>query len=231
MISSPENLFDLDGIYPLELDVVGVLAPTGTPDDDAVFTDIKTAWVIAGIGHGHEDVVAPEATSDVVAAAATVEYHRITPGNIDTFHFHGDPASYPVSAVVVVPRDTRAGTMLRGRYLDAENPVQLVVPRDVVGELVDRIFRIKTLLDAVTLVIGTAALAAIGLAVFLTYRLRAPEMQTAFKLGARRGTILRLLLSETVVLLGIAGVIAFGLVVAIQSRGDAIVAWLLATGT
>ena len=28
--------------------VTGVLAPTGTPDDDAVLVDIKTAWVIEG---------------------------------------------------------------------------------------------------------------------------------------------------------------------------------------
>ncbi len=39
--------------------VVGVLARAGTPDDSAVFVDIKTAWVIAGIGHGHTDLTDP----------------------------------------------------------------------------------------------------------------------------------------------------------------------------
>ena len=230
VVSSPENLFDLDGVYPLELNIVGVLAATGTPDDEAVFVDIKTTWVIAGIGHGHDGVLAPDAaTGDIVAAASIVEYNRITPDNIDSFHFHGDPETYPVSAVVLVPQDARSGTILRGRYLDPENPVQLVVPDEVVGSLVDRIFRIKTLLDAVTLIVGTAALAAIALAVFLSYRLRAREMRTAYLLGARRGMILRLLVSETVILLCIAGAISFGIIVAVQSRGDAIVAWLLAT--
>ncbi|MEM7519324.1 MAG: ABC transporter permease, partial [Planctomycetota bacterium] len=57
LVSAPQNLFDLDGVYPLEMPVVGVLAPTNTADDDAIFVDIKTAWVIQGIGHGHEDVV------------------------------------------------------------------------------------------------------------------------------------------------------------------------------
>ena len=57
LVSAPENLFDLDGVYPLEMPIVGVLAPTNTPDDQAIFVDIKTAWVIQGIGHGHEDVV------------------------------------------------------------------------------------------------------------------------------------------------------------------------------
>ena len=40
VVSAPENLFDLDGVYPLELQITGVLAATGTPDDEAVFTDI-----------------------------------------------------------------------------------------------------------------------------------------------------------------------------------------------
>lgn len=230
VVSAPQNLFDLDGVYPLELNIVGVLAPTGTPDDEAVFVDIATTWVISGIGHGHDGVVAADAdTDEVIANAAIVEFNRITADNIDSFHFHGDPASYPVSGILVIPDDARAGTILRGRYLDGENPLQIIVPRDVVGELVDRIFRIKSLLDAVTLIVGAAAFAAVALAIFLSYRLRAREMQTAFKLGARPGMILRLLASETVILLALAGLIAFALVYAVQSQGDTIVAWLLTT--
>lgn len=230
VVSSPENLFDLDGVYPLELNIVGVLAATGTPDDEAVFVDIKTSWVIAGIGHGHQGVLNTDATEgDIVAAASILEFNRITPDNIDSFHFHGDAATYPVSAIIFVPNDMRAGTILRGRYLDPENPVQMIVPNEVVGDLVGRIFRIKTLLDAVSLIIGTAAIAAIGLAIFLSYRLRAREMQTAFKLGARRGMIVRLLAAETFILLGFAALISFAIILVVQSRGDAIVAWLLAT--
>ncbi|HKK98338.1 MAG TPA: ABC transporter permease, partial [Marivita sp.] len=36
ILSSPENLFDLDGVYPLEMPIVGVLAPTNSPDDQAI---------------------------------------------------------------------------------------------------------------------------------------------------------------------------------------------------
>lgn len=229
VVSAPQNLFDLDGVYPLELNIVGVLAGTGTADDEAVFVDIKTSWVIAGIGHGHDGVLSPDETSgDIVAAADIVEFNRITQENIDSFHFHGDPANYPVSAILLVPNDTRDATLLRGRYLDTENAVQMIVPEDVIGELFGRIFRIKSLLDAVTLIVGAAALAAIGLAVFLTYRLRAREIQTAFKIGARRGMILRLLAAETVILLCFAGLIASGIALAVKSNGSALVSWLIA---
>ncbi|MEM1064416.1 MAG: ABC transporter permease [Pseudomonadota bacterium] len=231
LVSSPENLFDLDGIYPLEMAIVGVLAPTNTADDDAIFIDIKTAWVIQGIGHGHENVVTAsdiENGLDVTASAGIVEYQRITQDNIDSFHFHGAESTFPATAVIVVPNDVRAGTILRGRYLDPEARTQLIEPAGVVGSLVERIFRIKALLDVVTAVIALAALAAIGLTVFLSYRLRAGEIATAVKLGARRGMVLRLLASETVTLLLIAGLIAAAGAAIVSRNAEAWVGWLLA---
>ncbi len=59
LLSAPAGAFDVGGSFPLKMKVVGVLAPAGTPDDQAVFADLKTAWVIAGIAHGHTDVTAP----------------------------------------------------------------------------------------------------------------------------------------------------------------------------
>ncbi|HKK97014.1 MAG TPA: ABC transporter permease, partial [Marivita sp.] len=234
LLSSPENLFDLDGVYPLEMPIVGVLAPTNSPDDQAIFVDIKTAWVIQGIGHGHEDVVTAAevaAGSDAVSNAAVVQYQRITQDNIESFHFHGSQDDFPTSAVIVVPNDTRSATILKGRYLDTELPTQMVEPAGVIQGLVDRIFRIKSLLDVVTTIIAIAALAAIGLAVFLSYRLRAREIATAVKLGARRGMVLRLLSAETITLLlvssGIAGVGAF----IVSRNAESWVGWLLALGS
>ncbi|MBT8414876.1 MAG: ABC transporter permease [Boseongicola sp.] len=234
LVSSPENLFDLDGVYPLEMPIVGVLAPTNSPDDQAVFVDIKTAWVIQGIGHGHEDVVTAAevaAGSAAVSNAAVVQYQRITDENIESFHFHGSQDDFPTSAVVVVPNDTRSATILKGRYLDSENPTQLIEPARVIQGLVDRIFRIKALLDVVTTIIAVAAIAAIGLAVFLSYRLRAREMATAVKLGARRGMVMQLLSAETITLLLLSAVIA-GICVTIVSRNaESWVGWLLALGS
>lgn len=226
IVSSPQNLFDLDGVYPLEMAITGVLARSGTPDDDAIFTDVKTAWVIAGIGHGHDDVITGGA--DAVRASAAIEqFTRITPENIESFHFHGAAESYPLTAVIAVPPDARAATILRGRYLDAASPVQAVVPENVVEGLVARIFRIKSVLDAVTALVAAAALAAVGLAVFLSWRLRASEVETAFKLGARRGMILWLLLAETGLILGAAILIAGGLTLVMVAQGDSLLNWLL----
>lgn len=230
VVSDPENLFDLDGAYPLEMTVAGVLAPTGTPDDDVVLADIKTAWVIAGIGHGHEDVVA-EGEAFAASAASVVQFARITPENVDSFHFHGDPAGYPVTAVMVAPYDARSETILRGRYLDAEGPVQAVVPADVIDALVARLLRIASLVDAVTVVVGLAAALALGLALFLAWRLRAPEMRTAFALGAGRATIARMALAEVALVLLGAALVAAPLVIALRSNAATIAARLIALGS
>ncbi|MDJ0611192.1 MAG: ABC transporter permease [Kiloniellales bacterium] len=234
LVSAPQNLFDLAGVYPLEMPVVGILAPTNTPDDEAVFVDLKTTWVISGIGHGHEDVVSAadlEAGADVTAAASIVQYQRITPENIDSFHFHGDADDYPVSAVVVVPPDVRSATILRGRYLDPDGTSQLLQPAQVVQGLVDRIFRIRAVLDVVTGIIALAALAALGLAIFLSFRLRAREVETAVKLGARRGMVLQLLAAETLMILCASLVIAIAAALVVRHNANAWVGWLLTLGS
>ena len=123
LFSSPSGAFDVAGSFPLKMKVVGVLEPAGTPDDKAVFVDIKTAWVIEGLAHGHDDLSAPEADDALlsreggvaVASAAVLTYTEITPVNIDSFHFHGDPDSCPFDAVVVAPKNRRSAFLMQGR--------------------------------------------------------------------------------------------------------------------
>ncbi len=210
IVSSPETLFDLAGSYPLALDIVGVLAPTGSDDDRAVFVDIKTAWVIAGIGHGHADVVAAEG-GVAVADAAIVEHRRITADTIDSFHFHGDPAAFPVTAVIARPHDARAATILRGRYLDDPSGRQALVPAAVIGELIAQVFRVKGVLDAVVAIVALAALAGLALALYLSVELRRGEMATAFRLGAPRLHVARLVGTEALILVLAAGLLALAL--------------------
>ncbi len=89
LVSSPESVFDIAGVYPLKMSVVGVLEFADGPDDDAIFVDVKTAWIIAGIGHGHQDLSRPDAVSgvlsrddnEIVANAAVMQYNEITADN------------------------------------------------------------------------------------------------------------------------------------------------------
>lgn len=216
LLSSPETLFDLAGIYPLKMRVAGVLTPTHSADDLAVFVDLKTAWVIQGLVHGHEDLakvtdptlVMGRSDGNVTATPKLVQYTEITPTNIESFHFHGDPAGYPITAVIALPYDAKSGAILRGRYVGVgSNPTrapetqQILVPGEVIEGLLADIFRIRNVLDAVILVVGTATVLALILVFALSLRLRQREMRTIFKLGSSRSTVVRLLGAEIVIIL------------------------------
>ena len=157
-----------------------------------------------GWGTGHEDVtklrdptLVLKRTEKNVAATAKLYHHtEITEKNIDSFHFHGDLAQYPITAVIALPHDDKSGTILRGRYLSQEETQQIVRPEDVIDGLLQNIFRIKNVLDAVISVVALATILAIILVFALSLRLRQREIQTIFKLGCRRATIARLLTAE-----------------------------------
>lgn len=220
LVSSPETVFDLAGVYPLKMKVVGVLRKSHTSDDLAVFVDLKTAWVIEGLGHGHDDVtkiedrsVILDRTSDnVVANAKLMQFNEITEDNIDSFHFHGDAAIYPITAVIALPNDKKSGTILRGRYLQADADYQIVEPDDVIDGLLENIFRVKNVLDAVIAVVGVATVLAIVLVFSLSLRLREREIGTIFKLGCSRMTIARLLASEIAIIVLISGTLCAAVV-------------------
>ena len=214
LVSSPENLFDLAGIYPLKMKVVGVLAKSHSPDDLAVFVDLKTAWVIQGLGHGHQDVtkltdptlIYNKTESNVSATAKLYHYTEITDKNIDSFHFHGNLAVYPITAVIAVPFDTKSGTILRGRYLKKGESRQIVKPAEVIDGLLQNIFRIKNVLDAVISVVALATVLAVFLVFSLSLRLRQREIETIFKLGCSRMTIARLIAAEILIIIGISAI-------------------------
>jgi putative ABC transport system permease protein len=234
LVSSPETLFDLAGIYPLKMQVVGVLRKSHTPDDLAVFVDLKTAWVIQGLGHGHEDVtrikdptlILERTEANVAASAKLFHFTEITEKNIESFHFHGDLSSYPITAVIAVPKDAKSGTILRGRYLSREEPHQIVRPEDVIDGLLQSIFRIKNVLDAVISVVALATALALVLVFALSLRLRQREIQTIFKLGCSRMTIARLIAAEISIIVLVSGLLCGAMIFLVNQFSNDLVRML-----
>jgi putative ABC transport system permease protein len=249
IVSTPAGAFDVAGSFPLRMSVVGVLAPTATPDDEVVFVDLRTTWVLEGIGHGHDDVADREATptgtragtaaeqdpdaaaaqesgGSLVADPSLLPYTEITSENIDSFHFHGDRSSFPVDAAIVVPRDARAGTLLRGRFEGGERPTQLVVPLTVVDELVDTMFSVRdaVLVLSAGLVLATIATAALVFA--LSLRLRAAELESMRRIGVGRRRLRAILFTELGAVLLAATLLASGSTLLASRFGGQLIRWL-----
>lgn len=212
VFSSPEQVFDLAGVYPLKMRVTGVMAESGTADDDAIFVDMKTAWLIEGKAHGHDDLTQSPAAgtilknegSNVVGNAAVRIYNEVTDANFSSFHFHGDPDTFDVSAVIVLPRNAKSEAILAGRYLDANQPLQLIRPKDELETLLATLFRVEKLAVLALALIGLTALVVAVIVFALSFRLRQREFATLAEIGVAR-TTLALVKASEVALVGLAG--------------------------
>ncbi|MHC5121340.1 MAG: ABC transporter permease family protein, partial [Planctomycetota bacterium] len=222
IISSPEKVFDFAGVYPLKMKVTGILAFSDSPDDDAIFVDIKTAWIIEGKAHGHEDLTRPQAVSRVlkrqdnvvVGNASVVEYTEITDSNIDSFHFHGDPAAFDITAILAVPHDHKSKTLLLGHYkTDPKTPYQILEPETVLNELLKTILTIERFVITALVMVGVSTLVIAALVFMLSLRLRKREIRTMAMIGGSRLTVNVIIISEIVCVLLTSAVLATGLTI------------------
>ncbi|MEO0414772.1 MAG: ABC transporter permease [Verrucomicrobiota bacterium] len=226
IISSPESLFDLAGVYPLKMTVCGVMGKMGTADDRAIFVDLKTAWVIQGIGHGHQDAQKVDDDGrihDTDAAGNEVEegtiklnasvpnYNEITSDNIDSFHFHAGDDELPVSSAIYIPDDAKAQALLKGRFA-ARDDLQMIAPKEEMDDLFATVFSVQKVVTGVLLLIGVATLA-IGWLVFsLSRRLRIAEFSHLSNMGADLAMMRWLIGFEAIFVLGVSLLLASGLV-------------------
>ncbi len=229
--SSPEQVFDLAGIYPLKMRVTGILAPSGTSDDDAIFVDVKTTWLIQGLGHGHDDLVKPENAAavlnkdkngQVVANASVHLFNEVTDANIASFHFHGDPAEFPIHAMVLLPHDAKSEAILTGRYQGSKE-VRIIRPRDVLEGLLSALFQAEGLIVVALAVVGAAAAAVAALVFSLSFRLRRREFATLAEVGVGQGSLLLAKVFE-IILVGLGALaIASALISLLRLLADAVI--------
>jgi putative ABC transport system permease protein len=225
VITSPESVFDIAGVYPLKMQVVGVLEPSYTADDIAVFVDLKTAWIVQGLVHGHQDMAAPESATgvlsregdNIVANASVIQYTEITADNIDSFHFHGSTGDYPISAVIANPHDQKSGTILMGRYESPDDPVQILQATTVIDDLLGTIFTVQNFVVAGMILVGLAALATAVLVFALSLRLRKREIETMAKIGGSKLRVAGVLVTEIAVVV-LASVVLAGILTALTTR-------------
>ncbi len=209
LISTPETLFDIAGVYPLKMPVVGVLAATGTADDRAIFVDLHTAWIIQGLGHGHADAekLGPEAllpgnTGDTAARlnASVPQYQEVTEENIDDFHFHGSEDDFPITAAIVVPSNAKSQALLKGRHT-TPGGLQLISPTEEMDELFATVFSVQDLVLGLLLGIGVATVSIGALVFLLSNRLRRDEFRHLRHLGADPPTLRALVGFEAIFVL------------------------------
>ena len=225
------NPFDLNAPPSVALEVVGVLAPTYSPDDDGVFVSLETAWLLDGYGHGHQagdtgtavdksSVLADSTDGHLPAEPVTV----IDDSNRGQIHFHGRRRQYKLSAVAVWPQTAKAGVLAEGRYLD--HPVlQMLVPGAEFQKLIDYVLGIKSVLDGVFVVMLVLTGVLMIVIAIQTVHLRREHLHTMKMLGCAKSRVVLVLGVECGLLLCGALVVAAGMSLVLILLSPALVTW------
>lgn len=218
VISDATSIYDISAEYPLKMRVTGVLKPTGTPDDNVVFVDLKTAWVVDGLCHGHENLGGPAIdmddpaqnpddavlfveASEIVYNSLLKKYNEITPENVHTFHFHGDRDDFPLSAVIAVPATYREEVMSLLTRLNLTRDLQAVRPTEKVQEILNILLDVKRIFDGFSVLVLVSTAAFMVLVVSLQIRQRRGERLILYRIGGGRYTVQALLGLEVLMLL------------------------------
>lgn len=232
LFSDARDGYDIAGAAPLELRVTGRLASTGGPDDRAVFTTVETGWMLEGALHGHGDAAEIEPSKllgandeHVVVGPAVIEERTVTEGNRGEFHLHADRAELPLSAALVFPATDKSRTMLRAR-VNASSRLRAVDPADVVDELLRLVFRIRSLLDGLAMLLAATTALMGALVILLGLRLRAGELRTLERMGASRGVALQLVAMETSLVLVVSSALAWLAKVLLPWGAEDVLRWM-----
>jgi putative ABC transport system permease protein len=206
-----------------EYHVVGVLRPTGTAHDRAVFTSLQSTWII----HAHDRREAEERKAGGGTAEEEADDH-----DHDEHAHEGDDHESPTTAADVTDEDrkitniyvrvrTREGSdagasvavvfdqLRRGQGFPGSS-VTVASPSQEIGKL----FTIVSNIDQIFLAIAAAVMVSSGIAIMLalynSMEQRRRQVAVLRVLGASRGRVFGLIITESAVigLLGAAAGIA-----------------------
>lgn len=202
IISDTGSLYNISSMYPLRMSITGVLEKSNSPDDNVVFTDVKTSWIIDGIGHGHEDLekarpldVLAREKDNIVGSPSVYEYTKITPENIDSFHFHGGIDEFPLTGIIVIPETIRKKTILQAN-INLTETLQAVTPGRIIESLMKLVFNIRRILSSYFVLVFLSTALFLALIITLSLQIRKKERYIMQMIGSSRYTIFFMLFTQ-----------------------------------
>ncbi|MFM1867367.1 MAG: hypothetical protein RL591_775 [Planctomycetota bacterium] len=169
-----------------EFTVVGILAPTGSPHDRALFSDLESSWIL----HAH-DRFEREGAHKTVTAADLTDADRVVTGVLMRLPSR-DPAAAPPALVSQYDRLRRDGS------------ITVAIPANEVQRLFDIVSSIDVLFVAMAIATLISSGAAILLSMVNSMNERRRQVAILRVLGASRARIFWLVLTEST-LVGLIG--------------------------
>lgn len=197
-----------------EITVVGVLAPTGSAHDRAIFIDLGTGWLLHARDF-HEQLVAQHQA----VARQAAEQGRPAPPPPPSLDDYLAQSYTPLITGVYLRAATRPGKDVSATLpalmaaLRADNSISAVAsPSDQIGALFRIVGNINQILVGMAVVVMVSSGIAIMLALYNSMEQRRRQIAVLRVLGASRVRIFTLILAESAIL-GLLGA-AVGLILA-----------------
>lgn len=206
--------------------VVGILRPTGTPADRAIFIPIDTFYAIGDHEDGAEYVKERQAEREAELEKARREKekkgdpkkghdhahdgdepHDDEPhDDEDHGHAHGSKETLGLSAIGIRLKSPILRLRYRADIRNARGPVQAVVPQDQIRELFDIISPLGRLLTWIVVMMIIVAGIGTMVSLYNTIQGRRREIAILRAVGAKPFDIFRIIVSEALLLCMIGGV-------------------------
>ena len=173
--------------------VVGILAPTGTSLDRALYTDYHSTWLVHT--HGHEEEAAHESEEGVPADDEGAHEHEHE-------HAHHDGGQ---EITLLLVRLHQPGHRFRlTEALNAEGAAQAVIPVDEINRLEMMFIRpMQNVLLVVAYLVVIVSALSILISLYLSIHQRQRDIAVLRSLGATQGDVFRLITVEAALLSGL----------------------------
>ena len=200
-------------------EVVGILEPTGSAHDRALFTDLDSSWILhAEDRHEREEGATDHAEGD---GHADHDHHEHLSAADLT-----DEDRLITNILLRLPtrpgKDASAALQSQFDALRRDTAITVAMPADQI----DKLFRIIGDLDALFVAMGVAVLVSSGVAILLalynSMELRRRQVAVFRALGASRGRVFMLVLTESALIgvLGAVGGVGLSLIAGLAASAE-----------
>ena len=226
----------------LPLTVSGILAPSGTPIDNALFVNLSAIEAlhadesnrssepgkVSGEGDSHAELEAHEEHEahdehDEHETHATSEHEEA--GHADEEHAHDHPLIGAVTAVLV-GLDSPIATLQVKRWADnyPDEALLAILPGVALTQLWELVGNVEAVLLVISILVFTASLLGLNAMLLASMRERRGEIEVLRSIGAPSAFIVGLLLLESLLIVTTGVVLAvFGLLLCIAVANDVLV--------
>ena len=191
------------------IEVVGILERTGTPIDNALFVSLETIEAIHAddAEHGHEEPHHDEHEHE----EAHYDEHEHEESRHEADHNHSHPPLGTVTALLL-GLESQISTLQVQRWINeyTEEPLLAILPGVALTQLWQLIGNLENLLRGISVLVFVSSLMGLNAMLLASMRERRREIDILRCIGAPSSFILTLLVVESLLILTIGVLIAFG---------------------